>query len=143
MMEHPISRVSAWVSHLSSSLAAHPLQEEQQKELLCTSVNEEGPGELGTHAFLCPSSVPREFRPSGQRSSYAWPDLGSGLRPWPLLYMVRPSRKDQDETVGAHEVNLASVLAAMGQVTLISASILPLSSDVIHRTVFIFLLGGG
>lgn len=57
--------------------------------------------------------------------------------------MVRPSRKDQDETVGAHEVNLASVLAAMGQVTLISASILPLSSDVIHRTVFIFLWGGG
>lgn len=44
--------------------------------------------------------------------------------------------------MGAHEVNLASVLAAMGQVTLIHASILPLSSDVIHRTVFIFLWGG-
>lgn len=89
--------------------------------------------------FYALALSPGNSDPSGQRSSYAWPDLGSGLRSWPLLYMVGPSRKDQDKTVGAHEVNLGSVLAAMGQVALIGASILPLSSDVIHRTAFIFL----
>lgn len=56
--------------------------------------------------------------------------------------MVRPSRKDQNKTVGAHEVNLGSVLATMGQVALIGANILPLSSDVILRIAFIFLWGG-
>lgn len=95
MIEYPVPRA---ISHLPASLVS-PLPGQQQKQLLLTSVNEESRGEPLAHcipmSWVCPQGIQSPLA-NGQ-AVYAWPNLDSGLRLWPLYSVSSLLGKDQDK----------------------------------------------